>query len=101
LSFKPTAADVRSELVCRDREVGFLAERRRDGALLSPREREVGELVAQGHSNDEIAQILHISLRTAEKHVSSALRKLNLRSRVQLGRLLARSQTNLESSLKG
>lgn len=71
------------------------------GALLSPREREVGELVAQGHSNDEIAQILHISLRTAEKHVSSALRKLNLRSRVQLGRLLARSQTNLESSLKG
>ncbi|MGC2650211.1 MAG: helix-turn-helix transcriptional regulator, partial [Candidatus Cybelea sp.] len=71
------------------------------GARLSPREREVGELVAQGHSNDEIAQILHISLRTAEKHVSSALRKLNLRSRVQLGRLLARSQAHAESSLKG
>jgi DNA-binding NarL/FixJ family response regulator len=67
------------------------------GALLSPREREVSQLVANGHSNDEIAQILHISLRTAEKHVSSALRKLNLRSRVQLGRLLARSQTRVES----
>jgi DNA-binding CsgD family transcriptional regulator len=60
-------------------------------AILSPREREVAELVATGHSNDEIAQTLHISLRTAEKHVSSALNKLHLRSRLQLGRLLARS----------
>lgn len=57
---------------------------------LSSRELEVAELVAAGHSNDEIAQLLHISSRTAEKHVSSALRKLNVRSRVQLGRLLAR-----------
>jgi DNA-binding CsgD family transcriptional regulator len=57
---------------------------------LSPRELEVAQLVAAGHSNDEIAQLLHISSRTAEKHVSSALRKLNLRSRVQLGRLLGR-----------
>lgn len=61
-------------------------------SVLSSREREVSELVAHGHSNDEIAQLLHISPRTAEKHVSSALRKLNLRSRLQLGRVLARSQ---------
>ncbi|MGA8576696.1 MAG: AAA family ATPase [Candidatus Cybelea sp.] len=59
-------------------------------AVLSPREREVGQLVASGHSNDEVAQILHISPRTVEKHVSSALEKLNLRSRLQLGRLLGR-----------
>jgi DNA-binding CsgD family transcriptional regulator len=61
-------------------------------STLSSRELEVAELVAKGHSNDEISQILHISARTAEKHVSSALRKLNLRSRLQLGQLLARSQ---------
>ncbi len=60
--------------------------------LLSPRERQVAELVASGHSNDEIAQLLHISARTAEKHVSAALKKLNLRSRVQLGRVLEQSQ---------
>ena len=60
-------------------------------AILSLREREVAELVATRHLNDEIAQALHISLRTSEKHVSSALNKLQLRSRVQLGRLLARS----------
>ena len=59
-------------------------------AVLSPREREVGRLVALGHSNDEVAQILHISPRTVEKHVSAALDKLNLRSRLQLGRLLGR-----------
>jgi DNA-binding CsgD family transcriptional regulator len=57
-------------------------------AVLSPREREVGQLVASGHSNEEVAQILHISPRTVEKHVSAALEKLNLRSRLQLGRLL-------------
>jgi DNA-binding CsgD family transcriptional regulator len=61
-------------------------------SVLSSREHEVAQLVASGHSNEEIAQILHISSRTAEKHVSSALRKLSLRSRVQLGQVLARSQ---------
>ncbi|MBV9719296.1 MAG: AAA family ATPase [Candidatus Eremiobacteraeota bacterium] len=61
-------------------------------SALSSREMEVAQLVSSGHSNEEIAQILHISPRTAEKHVSSALRKLNLRSRVQLGRVLTRSQ---------
>jgi DNA-binding CsgD family transcriptional regulator/tetratricopeptide (TPR) repeat protein len=60
-------------------------------AVLSPREREVGQLVALGHSNDEVAQILHISPRTVEKHVSAALDKLNVRSRLQLGRLFGRT----------
>jgi DNA-binding CsgD family transcriptional regulator len=77
------------------RTLGALRDLRRmevnrtpDTAVLSLREREVAELVAKGHTNDEVAQILHISARTVEKHVSSALLKLNLRSRVQLGRLL-------------
>ncbi|MBV9718821.1 MAG: AAA family ATPase [Candidatus Eremiobacteraeota bacterium] len=80
------------------RAIGALRDLRRvemrrpdaTAAILSPREREVADLAASGHSNDEIARMLHISLRTVEKHVSSALRKLNLRSRVQLGVLLAR-----------
>jgi len=67
-------------------------------SILSSRELEVAQLVSKGHSNEEISQILHISSRTAEKHVSSALRKLNLRSRLQLGRLLARSQRNDEGT---
>ena len=72
------------------RDLRRLKVRRTDTAatLLSPRELEVAELVAAGHSNDEIAKTLHISLRTVEKHVSAALRKLDVRSRLQLGRLL-------------
>jgi DNA-binding CsgD family transcriptional regulator len=77
------------------RTLGALRDLRRmevnrtpDTAVISRREREVAELVAKGHSNDEVAHLLHISARTVEKHVSSALLKLNLRSRVQLGRLL-------------
>lgn len=85
------------------RSLGSLRDLRRlEGArsdastsVLSSREQEVAQLVASGHSNEEIAQILHISSRTAEKHVSSALRKLNLRSRLQLGQVLARSQTGV------
>ena len=72
------------------------------GARLSPREREVGELVAQGHSNDEIAQILHISLRTAEKHVSSALRKFELaiaRSARPIAGAIANSRGKLAQGL--
>ncbi len=77
------------------RTLGALRDLRRmevkgspDTAVLSRREREVAELVAKGHSNDEVAQLLHISARTVEKHVSSALLKLNVRSRVQLGNAL-------------
>ena len=36
---------------------------------LSPREREVVELVAEGRSNEEIAAALHLSVRTVERHL--------------------------------
>jgi DNA-binding NarL/FixJ family response regulator len=52
-------------------------------AALSPREREVLALVAQGLSNREIGRALFISERTARTHVSSILSKLGLASRTQ------------------
>ncbi|MFJ9582329.1 response regulator transcription factor [Streptomyces acidicola] len=52
------------------------------GALTS-RERDVLILVAQGRSNQEIADELVISERTARTHVSNVLRKLQLTSRTQ------------------
>ncbi|MFD3969682.1 ATP-binding protein [Streptomyces cyaneofuscatus] len=51
--------------------------RRGYGDRLSPREREVADLLARGATNQEIAQTLFLSPRTVEQHVARALKKLN------------------------
>ncbi|MEM7552867.1 MAG: response regulator transcription factor [Cyanobacteria bacterium P01_A01_bin.84] len=50
---------------------------------LTPREKEVLKLIAQGLNNREIAQTLFISERTVKNHVNSILSRLNLRDRTQ------------------
>ncbi len=54
------------------------------GTALSKREVEVGELVAEGLSNKEIASRLFLSDRTVESHVRHMLNKLGVNSRVQI-----------------
>ncbi|KAA2262598.1 LuxR family transcriptional regulator [Solihabitans fulvus] len=54
------------------------------GAELSPREREVATMVAQGLSNRQIAEKLVISKRTADAHVLHIMSKLGLSSRRQV-----------------
>jgi DNA-binding NarL/FixJ family response regulator len=51
--------------------------------ILSEREREVLQLVAQGLTNKEIASELHISEKTARNHISHILEKLNLSRRTE------------------
>jgi DNA-binding NarL/FixJ family response regulator len=55
----------------------------RTATALTPREREILVLVAQGKSNRDIADTLVISERTARTHVSNVLTKLGLASRTQ------------------
>jgi two-component system, NarL family, response regulator NreC len=53
---------------------------------LSDREREVLRLLALGHTNQEIAKQLYISVRTAETHRAHIMQKLRLTSRAELVR---------------
>jgi two-component system, NarL family, response regulator NreC len=73
------------------------AERRRaEEDPLSDREREVLRLLALGHTNQEIAKELYISVRTAETHRAHIMQKLRLSSRAELVRY-ALSEGLLES----
>ena len=57
---------------------------------LSDRESEVLALIAEGHTTQEIAQMLVISPRTVDRHRENLLAKLNLRNRVELARYAIR-----------
>lgn len=57
-------------------------------AAMTKREREVAELLAEGHSNKTIAEQLVVSESTARFHVSNILRKLQLNSRAEVPHVL-------------
>jgi DNA-binding CsgD family transcriptional regulator len=57
-------------------------------AVLTPREREVATLIADGLTNAELAKRLYISPRTAAVHVSNILRKLGVTSRTDVAAAL-------------
>lgn len=64
-----------------------------NGAMaLSGREREISEMVADGHTNKEIGDALLISTRTVERHLSHVFDKLNVSSRAQLGAEIQRQE---------
>ena len=76
-----------------DETIAFILEKvlipRSDSAsnvtpgLLTARERDVLHLLAQGKSNDEIADELVIVIKTVEKHVSNVLGKLGVKNRTE------------------
>ena len=57
---------------------------------LTPREEEVVKLIAEAHTNAQIAKILHLSEKTVESHRGNVLRKLGMRDRVELVRYAIR-----------
>jgi DNA-binding NarL/FixJ family response regulator len=60
--------------------------------LLTSREREVVQLIAEGHTNKAIARLLNISLKTVETHRAAVMRKLNLSSFAALVRYAIRNK---------
>jgi DNA-binding NarL/FixJ family response regulator len=57
---------------------------------LTPREQEVVKLIAEAHTNAQIAEILHLAEKTVESHRANVLRKLGMRDRVELVRYAIR-----------
>ncbi len=67
--------------------------RRRDQTHLTDRESEIIQLIAKGHSNRKVADILVVSKRTIDFHLAHAYRKLGVFNRVQA--VLAASRLGL------
>jgi DNA-binding NarL/FixJ family response regulator len=55
-----------------------------EAGRMTPREREVINLIAEGLSNKEIAQRLHIATHTVKSHVRNVMEKLTLHTRLQI-----------------
>jgi DNA-binding NarL/FixJ family response regulator len=68
----------------------FLTDARPTKQLLTARERSVVQLVAEGHSNKRIAEVLSVSVKTVETHRAAIMRKLELTSAAALVRYAVR-----------
>jgi DNA-binding NarL/FixJ family response regulator len=82
---EPFLTPVAQQTLIRD----FL-ERGEQPSELTPREQEIVKLIAEAHTNKEIAEILHLSEKTVESHRANVLQKLGMRDRVELVRYAIR-----------
>ncbi|MCB8980314.1 MAG: response regulator transcription factor [Ardenticatenaceae bacterium] len=57
---------------------------------LTPREHELLQLIAKGHTNAEIADIMNVSIKTVERHRTNLMTKLDARNIVELIRVAVR-----------
>lgn len=68
-----------------------MASRDSTATALTPREREIVQLIAEGRLNKEIAAILDLSIKTVETHRAAAMHKLDLKSSADLVRYAVRN----------
>jgi two-component system response regulator NreC len=64
----------------------------REQEELTPREREVLKLIAEGYTNQQIANLLHRSVKTVESHRSNILRKLDIHDSIELVKYAVRKK---------
>ncbi len=86
----PRVSDAVSKTVQHTGE-GF-ATQRSSRSRLTPREREIVQLLAEGKSNKEVAAVLGISVKTAETHRANIMLKLNFHSVTELVRYALRNK---------
>lgn len=83
--FSPTISRRRRQFQQKARDRGDL-QARKHAALLTSRETEVFQLIAEGRANKETAEELRISIKTVEKHRQSLMDKLNIHDTAGLTR---------------
>jgi DNA-binding NarL/FixJ family response regulator len=88
-SHKPFFSSQISETLLSSFIKGQKSER---SSVLTPREKQVVQLVAEGHTNKEIAKLLNISLKTVETHRGTIMGKLKLSSAAELVRYAIRNK---------
>lgn len=74
---------VEKEIIVTQSEVFTINETELNKLNLSSREYEVLQLLAKGHSNNDIAACLFLSVSTVKTHVSTLFQKMNVKSRTQ------------------
>jgi DNA-binding NarL/FixJ family response regulator len=96
--FSPSISKRLSYQQNKSHELGQLHPKK-DASQLSPREMEVLQLIAEGKANKETADVLHISVKTVEKHRQRLMDKLNIHDTASLTRY-AISAGVIESSVQ-
>lgn len=71
---------------------GYLNPEPQPSSELTPREREIVQLIAEGKATKEVAEALGISVKTAETHRTNLMRKLSLHSAADVVRYAIRNQ---------
>jgi DNA-binding CsgD family transcriptional regulator len=82
-------------------ELERISGRAPSAGALTPAEKRVAALVAEGRTNREVAAALFLSERTVEGHLSHVFGKLGVRSRTELARVLAGSDQGVAGSNTG
>jgi len=86
-----------TDILVKDCQMGIPMNEISAFALLTPREREVLQLMSEGNSTAKIADQLHVSIKTVESHRQQLMQKLNLRSVAELTKYAIREGlTSLE-----
>jgi DNA-binding NarL/FixJ family response regulator len=78
--------------VCETLLETYLAKGSVKDSVLTSREKAVVQLIAEGHTNKKIADVLGISLKTVETHRAAAMRKLNVETTAALIRYAIRNK---------
>ena len=89
LDGKPYFTSVLLEKLLQQYQVNARSE---SGRLLTSREQNVVQLIAEGHTNRSISAILKLSVKTVETHRASAMRKLGMSSTAELVRYAIRKR---------